>query len=260
MKFWKERLFRRAREAALEGRLEDAFRLVEQLLQNEPKHSEALRLLADLYRQKGDFDAAEPLYRRLLEEDPHDAVAREGLRQTLIQQGFVARNDEDPLRALERLRAALELDPTDAFVHYNLGNVYADSPDGLENALECWRKAIALRPDYIEPHFDLAQLCVHRGHFAEAISHLEAIVRCRSDWPAPFYLLAVCHVRLGEIEKGLASLKSAVLLNPSWGKTALSDPHLVSLRGNPEFDQLVEVDAVVSLEELHTPEENEELP
>lgn len=258
MKFWRERPVRRAREAANEGRREEALQLLERVLQREPQNDKALRLLADLHRETGNLDAAESAYRRLLERHPDDHAAREGLRQTLIHQGFVARNEEALPRAIEYLRAALELDPADAFVLYNLGSAHADSPDGLADALECWRKAIALRPDYVEPRFDVAQVFVHQGRFAEAIPHLEAIVRQRSDWPAPFYLLAVCHVRLGETARGLASLKSAVLLNPSWGKTAWGDPHLAALRGNPEFDRLVEVDAVVPLEELRSP--NAELP
>jgi len=259
--FRRNRSLRRALDAANAGHNEKALALVNALLADEPDNVEALQLCARLQFQQGDFNAAEITYRHILRLQTSDTDALENLRQTLIQQAFAAREEEHLERAAERLQAALELDPSDAFVHYNLGNVYAEMPNRFLDALECWRQAIVLRPDYIEPHFDLAQVLVYSGRFAEAIPHLEAIVQRRSDWPAPFYLLAVCHAQSAMLDSALAYLKTAVLINPGWGRTAANDENFAPLRGNPEFDSLVETDAFVRFEDLSrailTPEDLE---
>jgi tetratricopeptide (TPR) repeat protein len=246
----RNRRLRRAVEAANAGRADDALAAVSEVLADEPDHVDALRLLGRLRFGLGDFDAAEAAYRRIIGLDAGDADATESLRQTLIKQAFAARDEERGDRAIERLRAALELDPNDAFVHYNLGNVFAETPNRIADALDCWQRAVALRPDYVEPHFDLAQVFVYNARYGEAIRHLDVIARQRPDWPAPLYLLAVCHVQSGAADLALAYLKTAILINPGWSKTAANDANFASLRGNPEFDGLADVDAVVRVDEL----------
>lgn len=246
----RHRRYLRAAEAASAGRVEDALAALDEILAEEPGNADALKLLAQLRFAANDLDAAEETSRRYLELVPDDADAKERLRQIVIQQAFAARDNERNDRAIERLRAALELDPDDPFIHYNMGNVHAETPDGMMVALECWQRAVSLRPDYIEPRFDLAQVFVFNSRYSEAVPHLEAIIRSRPDWPAPFYLLAVCHIKRGDADAALACLQTAVLINTSWGKTAVNDVNFAPLRGNPEFDALEDAVAVVRVDEL----------
>lgn len=247
---FRNRSLARAADALDDGRLEEAFSALEPFLRGASVPVEALQVLGGIRLAQGAADDAREAFQRVLAESPNDPTATEGLRQVHIQKAFAAREEEDHALAADELCAALELNPSDAFVHYNLGNVYADMGDRAEDALRCWRAAVELRQDYVEAHFDLGQVLFYNGRYDEAMPHFEAILRARTDWPAPFYCLAAIHARQGNREAAMENLTTALLLNSGWARTATDDPHLASLRGDPEFDRLVADGATVPVDDL----------
>jgi tetratricopeptide (TPR) repeat protein len=56
------------------------------------------------------------------------------------------------------------------------------SEDGNEEA-DCYRRALALRPDYPEAHNNYAVLLRHRGQEPEAAEHYREAIRIRPDYP-----------------------------------------------------------------------------
>lgn len=76
------------------------------LLEDAPDYKPALLLLADLMTSAGKIEDAKALYRRVIESDPGDAVARNNLGLALMRQG---RHDE----ALDQFMRAAELAPED---------------------------------------------------------------------------------------------------------------------------------------------------
>jgi len=67
-------------------------------------------------------------------------------------------------------RVALELDPRDALAINGLGVALAGKGDE-EGAMEQWRRAIDVRPDYGPPHHNLAGLLMKRGEYEQAMVH-----------------------------------------------------------------------------------------
>jgi protein O-mannosyl-transferase len=68
-------------------------------------------------------------------------------------------------------RWAVDMDPTCALCHGNLGAAITSSPTGtarLDEAEGHLRRALALRPDSPIPHFNLGTLLLVRGQYAEA--------------------------------------------------------------------------------------------
>ncbi len=58
---------------------------------------------------------------------------------------------------------------------YNLGIVLGEQGK-TDQAIDHYRDAIALRPDYAEAHYNLGRLLVEQGHADEAIEHYEKTV------------------------------------------------------------------------------------
>lgn len=239
MNLLRTRWLSRAAKALEADDIETAKAIVKRQLERRPDHPEALHLLGRIRFFMERYEAAQQIYERLLKMDETDETARENLRQTHLRQAFHAREAGDAEETERAYRAALEINPDDAYTHYNMGCAYMDGPPNrADEAAASWRRAIALKPDYVEAHFDLAQLYFGRGQYEAARPHFEAAAEARPDWPAPIYCLAVIAVKAGDLEKGLEYALAAAELNTGWGRTAAEDENLAPLRGNPAFDAL----------------------
>ena len=98
-------------------RRDDAQRMYEQLLRTEPRNTDALLGLAAIATTEGRNEEATRRYLQILELDPRNALAQTGLI------GLVGR--ADPLAAESRLKQLIAREPS-AFLHFTLGNLYAD--------------------------------------------------------------------------------------------------------------------------------------
>ncbi len=108
------------------------------------------------------------------------------LYQYFITQGYkdhrVFSNYGTILQNLERLeeaelstRKAIEIKPDFAEAHYNLGNILKDLGKSQDAELS-YRKAIEIKPDYADAHFNLGTILNDLGQSQEALdSYLKAI-------------------------------------------------------------------------------------
>ncbi len=183
-----------------------------------------------------------------------------GAGQAHYQQGLEAFGKRDWPAAVRQLRWALEYLPKSPAVHNSLGLAYLHSGDADHAAIE-FRKAIALKPDFAEAYYNMAQalerrddeagavqfyqwavraglpkaedhdargfLLVHQGDLAGAESEFEAALQ---DVPS----LASAHFHLGtafrlqqKYPEAVAELKKALALDPSNAK-ARDDLELAS--------------------------------
>src|SRR5690242_7333541 len=70
--------------------------------------------------------------------------------------------------ALEEFRTALQLHPTLAAAHLQIGQIFFHD-DQLEQATIEFREVIRLRPEWSEGHYMLALCCEKAGRQAEAV-------------------------------------------------------------------------------------------
>src|SRR5262249_5351312 len=107
-------------------------------------------------------------------------------------------------------RKAIELKPDYAEAHYNLGNSLAQQGD-LSAAEACYRKALELRPDLAEPHCNLGQVRRRQERFTEALPCLRRGDELRSEypnWPYPSAKWVQSCERLSRLEHKLPLLLS----------------------------------------------------
>src|SRR5258708_145413 len=99
--------------------------------------AEALALAAREH-QAGRLDQAEPLYKRVLDAEPQNAVALYLLGTLSLQRGRAG-------EAVERIAEAARLQPTVPDFHATLGEAHRQFGD-LAAALGSYRRALALSP------------------------------------------------------------------------------------------------------------------
>ena len=133
-------------------------------LQLKPVWPEAEINLALACHRAGQFDRAETILLELLEREPENLAAMKGL-------ATVALSQQRSERALELHEKLLELGGPNADVYYNCG-VLAQTLNMLQRAVDFYRDAVAVRPDFPEALLNL-------GHALKSLGQAD---QARSVW------------------------------------------------------------------------------
>ena len=117
------------------------------------RNSTAYVCLGAVSNVRGDFDAAEKLYRTAIEvSGERDAMAYNNLGALLKH----ARKDFDG--AEQALRRAIELEPTNFSAYANLASLLHFERKDFDGAEQMYRKALELDGNYVNAHLGLASL------------------------------------------------------------------------------------------------------
>jgi tetratricopeptide (TPR) repeat protein len=139
--------------AALQaGQTDEAQRLYGQLAAAEPRNIGALLGLAAIATQRGQADEAVRRYVQILELEPRHALAQSGLIALLGR--------ADPLAAESKLRQLIAREPSAAYLHFTLGNLYADQSQWAP-AQQAYFQAHHLEPANPDYAYNLAVALEH---------------------------------------------------------------------------------------------------
>jgi tetratricopeptide (TPR) repeat protein len=142
-----------------QGKLDEAVACCRRALELNPQFAGACHNLAVALSCQGQFAEATACYRRVCDLNPASAESHLNLGNALRMQGKL----DDAAACFHR---AMELKPGYADAHDVLGNLLQDQ-GRLDDAAACYRRAIELEADHAEAHFDLSQIWLLRGQFAQ---------------------------------------------------------------------------------------------
>lgn len=160
-----------AAEHHQQGRIEQAERMLRELLRNSPDNVDALRLLGVLSLAAGRLQEAERLLKRATHMAPDFADAQLDLGKVYKEQHKLA----DAIAALER---AIALEPGNFFGHFLLASVLAPAAR-TDDAVAAYRKALELRPRHSGAWLGLGHALKTAGEQEEAIAAYRECLRLR---------------------------------------------------------------------------------
>ncbi len=179
---------------------------------------QVLKLAVQLH-ESGDFQAAEQMYQRVLQQQPQNADALQLL-------GLIALQQNQPISAIRLISRAIDARPDVPFFHRHLGDAYA-AVHNFKNASDSYRRALQIDPDSAETHFSLAKLLAEQTHFDEAETHYRAAIELRPDFAEANNNLGVVLKHLGQFDASVACYERALAINADDAATHL---HLASIR------------------------------
>jgi len=166
-------LVEQARTALRHGQRAAAVRACERALEFSPDHPEALAVLANLYLTGGNLGRAIALYEQILRRHPVLLTVRLNLARAHLRQG---RLDE----AERVLRGAPYGGDESVLVLNNLGTIEAVRGD-YDAAVAEFRRAIALKPDYLEARLNLALSLLKLNDVDGAVTELRGVLTIQPD-------------------------------------------------------------------------------
>jgi len=148
-----------------QGKVDDAERLLKQVLRLAPKHPEVMRLLAVILAQKRDLAEALKMIDSSIKIDNKNYLAHSN-------KGNILKDLYQYKSALESYDRAIALQPNYAEAHNNKGNLLMDM-NQLEPALESYGKAIALQPNYAEAYSNMGNALRKQNSLDKALEAYE---------------------------------------------------------------------------------------
>ncbi|MFO1261506.1 MAG: tetratricopeptide repeat protein [Sphingomonadaceae bacterium] len=196
------------------------------------KPLETIFMNAKRHTKRGEYQEAQKLYEGVLLEFPKNIRARQGLDALRQAKGEAIALDGAP-PALEtdhflalvnagRLDEALARGetlareyPRSVLLHDVLGQIHYARRD-LDQAVAAFRRAIAVRPDCPEVHYNLAVVLQELGEKEQALASYEAAIAYKPDYFAAYNNLGALHLALGHSREAIAALQSAIKLKPDY--------------------------------------------
>ena len=203
-----ERWYQTAFQLQNAGDLDAAEPLYRRVLERQPRHVDALYLLGSLYAQQGRYAQALPLLERALALRPQFTEAQNNRAVALKELG---RFEE----ALACYDAALAHRPNYAEAHNNRG-MALQTLGRWEEAADSYRKANAVRPDYIEPLNNLGILLKEKGRLAESEAAFRQAVAVCPTATDPLNNLGLTLMAQARFEEAIACHDTALALKPEF--------------------------------------------
>lgn len=224
------------------GRLREAQRVYQDILQVQPGNAEALHLLGVVHHQSGNHDRAVDLIGRAIHANPKHGLAHYNLGLALKAQdkldraiasfrlavtlepklvrahhnlGLALADRGEPAEATAAFRRALALDPKHARAHYHLGNALKKQ-GMLDEAVAAYRAAAALRPDHAETHYNLGNTLKEQGRLEDAIAAYRRAVAVDPDYALAHNNLGIALFERGDLDEAVAAYERALAIEPDY--------------------------------------------
>ena len=129
--------------------------------QTESRFPEIVKNIALIYVQQGQNELAEEAIKEARAIQPDDVSLLLNEADLYIRISNNSDNDDERLYYRNKFKSlmemAIEMDPTNGILYYNLGVIYAEQGE-LELSKEKYQKAIELVPDYVDAYLNLVSI------------------------------------------------------------------------------------------------------
>ena len=218
------------------GRFQEAIAALTKATDLNPSGAGGFQALGTVYQVIGDLPHARANYQRALQLAPN-VLAYSNYGTACYWEG---RYEE----ALAAYRHALELAPSDPFLHRNAGDTYMRLGD-VDKARTSWGMAVSLgqqllavNPRSTDALSELAINEVKLGRVGEAQEHLSKARALAPENPDVWYAQAVVHALAGRTADALSALQTALARGAS-AEIAKRDDDLASIRSAPRWNQIL---------------------
>jgi predicted O-linked N-acetylglucosamine transferase (SPINDLY family) len=192
------------------GRLEAAEALYRRILQADPEQADALHLLGLVAYRLGRYAEAVDCMGRAIARRPQVAVMHSNLGAAYRAWGKL---DE----AVACCRRGAQLDPHNAQAHNNLGNALNDQSRPAEAAAS-FRQALELSPDFAEAHNNLGTVLERQGRLDEAGACYARALRIRPRYAEALNNLGALWEERGKPDQAAACCRQALEVQPDFAE------------------------------------------
>ncbi len=215
------------------GRKEEAVRylMAARTIQPETAHE-----LAHLLESRGESDEAIAVFQDLVRLRPEDGRHWSCYGQLLLQRGFRPAAGAALEKAIAIMNIRINRSSQDSGAYFTLGRCL-HAQNKLAEAVEAFRTAVRIRPDFAAAHHELGWALADLGKLDDAIVAYRKARRLKPDSVAGYNNLASVLRELGKPMEAIAEIREAIRLEPDDGR--IHDTLGVLLEEGGHFDKAI---------------------
>jgi tetratricopeptide (TPR) repeat protein len=168
--------------------------------------------MVEVLGTEGKRDQAAKIVDALLKQDPKDSDVIAMHATLLLQSG----DPKQIKTVISELQPLVSKTPRNATLHYNLGRAYMATSDSqnLDQARMHFQEAVKLEPRYIPAKLALAELQMAHGENAPAVQTAEEIIKADPTNLLAHLLRSNGLMRMGEIQKAREEVTTTLKMYP----------------------------------------------
>jgi tetratricopeptide (TPR) repeat protein len=213
------------------GQLQEAYRLYAAILKLQPKHPDANHNTGLLIVGSGKIELALPFFKTALEANPRIAqfwyshiVALIKLEKStdakaLLNQakskGIKGADFDQLEQRLNDADKALSIKPNSANDHFNMGVVFQEQ-NRLGEAIEAYNKALSINPDFFEAYYNLGVTLKKQGKLEDAIYAYKKVALIKPDFVDAYLNMGIIFEAQNKHERALEIYNKAISIKPDF--------------------------------------------
>ena len=257
-----------------QGRLDEAEALYREILLLQPRHFDALQLLATLSLQNKNFLAAVELFEQVVTINPNHTIPLYNFGVALHElkryeeavlcfdriislkpdYAEACNNRGNALKMLEQLDAAvasydraIALKPDFALAYYNKG-VALQKLKQLDNAVACYEQATALKPDYAEAYNNRGNILQELGRLDDAVASYNRAIALKPGYAEACYNLGNALLELRQPDDAVLSYNQAIAFKADYAEAYYNRGN--TLRELQRYEEALAIDLATNPEKL----------
>jgi tetratricopeptide (TPR) repeat protein len=223
-----QRLIARAKKLTKKGHLDEAQKIYLAVLKSSPKNHEAKNYLSIL-RQRKQTNLTQKQLDEVMKLYSSGQISNALAAISLLIEAFpnesllfningACYSEIGPIEsAIDSFEKAIALKPNYLEAHYNLGAAYQRIHQ-LDNAIECYEKAITLKHAYPEAHNNLGIIMLERNQLDIAVKSFEWAVAYSPNYAEAYNNLGAVFQELNQFDKAIEQYKKAIIINPEYAQ------------------------------------------
>jgi predicted O-linked N-acetylglucosamine transferase (SPINDLY family) len=162
------------------------------------------------FHQGGQLARAQTLYEEILRLQPQHVDALHLL-------GVLAAQTRHPQKAVEWIGRAIQIDPTNAMMHFN-GGAALQELGQWEAARDSYDRAVAIDANFAEAYSNRALALKELGQLQAAVDSCKQAIGIKANFAQAHFNCGVVLHELNEREAALASYEQAIAIRPAYAE------------------------------------------
>ena len=132
-----------------------------------------------------------------------------------FQMGFCYGELKSSVKAMEAFKQAIRIDPDYALAHVNLGIAYGELGN-YAKAMEAFKQAISIDPVNANAHLGVGNAYYEFGLYKDAIEAYKQVIRIDPDDAITYGNLGAAYLQLGFYKDAIETCKQAIRIDPDY--------------------------------------------
>ncbi len=192
------------------GNLAAAEPLYQKILDENPNQFEALFLLGSLNSDLGRLEIAETMLKNAIAANPDYAEAHNNLAVAYLRQSKLN-------EAIESFKETVRCQPDLFEAHFYLGIIYQQT-GRYDDAAKSYQSAIAHKPDYAQARYNLGLVFHEQGNLNEARKCYSDVLKIKPDFVEARNNLGDTLQKSGKIDDAIFNYRKALDLKPDYAE------------------------------------------